>query len=133
VGDAVRLTIPRTRPYYGVARLVVGGLAARLDLSWEDLEDLQVALESVVANDAYAAGGDVTVELAVGAEAMEVLIGPLDGGRLESDLSSEEEAETERVGLRRLLATVVESADVESRDGASWLRLRKPLPRGARA
>ena len=133
MGDAVRLTIPRTRPYYGVARLVVGGLAARLDLSWEDLEDLQVALESVVANDAYAAGGDVTVELAVGADAIEVLIGPIDGGRVESDLASEDDTETERVGLRRLLAAVVESADVEARDGASWLRLRKPLPRGASA
>ncbi len=52
MSEAIRLTIPRTRPYYGVARLVVGGLAARLDLSFEYLEDLHVALESIVGNDA---------------------------------------------------------------------------------
>ena len=44
-----RSRIPHTKPpYHGVARLVVGGLAARLDLSYEDLEDLQLALESVL-------------------------------------------------------------------------------------
>lgn len=130
MSDAVRLTIPRTRPYYGVAHLVVGGVAARLDLSYEYLEDVQVALESVIGNDAYAVGNSVTVEVAVDAGAMEVLIGPIDGGRVAPDLESDATGEGE-IGLKRLLGAVVEAAELERRDGVDWLRLRKPLPRTA--
>ena len=52
MSEIVRLTIPRTRPYYGVARLVVGGVAARLDLGL-GLRLLQTSLarEVVVAGD----------------------------------------------------------------------------------
>jgi anti-sigma regulatory factor (Ser/Thr protein kinase) len=62
--DAIKLTVPRQKSYYGVVRLVVGGLAARLDLSYEYLEDVQLALESLLANDAYAAGGELAIALA---------------------------------------------------------------------
>ena len=40
----IRLKIPHEKPYHGIARLVVGGLAARLDLSYEHLDDLQLSL-----------------------------------------------------------------------------------------
>lgn len=132
MSDAVRLTIPRTRPYYGVARLVVGGVAARLDLSYEYLEDVQVALESVIGNDAYAVGDSVTVEVVVDARMMEMLVGPLDGGRLAPDLERDTSTEGE-IALKRLLGTVLEAAELERRDGADWLRLRKSLPPGATA
>ena len=132
MSDSVRLTIPRTRPYYGVARLVVGGVAARLDLSYEYLEDVQVALDSVIGNDAYAIGHSVTLELVLDSGAMELVVGPLDDARLGPDLEREETEDGE-IGLRRLLGTVVEGAELEQRDGAAWLRLRKPLPGPATA
>ena len=128
MSDFVRLTIPRTRPYYGVARLVVGGVAARLDLSYEYLEDVQVALESVIGNDAYAVGDSVTVELDVDSGSMQMLVGPLDGERIASDLGRGDAGGEGEVGLKRLLGTVVEAAELERRDDADWLRLRKPLP-----
>jgi anti-sigma regulatory factor (Ser/Thr protein kinase) len=130
MSDLVRLTIPRNRPYYGVARLVVGGVAARLDLSYEYLEDVQVALDSVIGNDAYATGDSVTVELVLDAGAMELLVGPLEGDRVGEDLERDDGAGDE-IGLKRLLDTVVDAAELEQRDGAAWLRLRKPLPAGA--
>lgn len=130
MSDAVRLTIPRTRPYYGVARLVIGGVAARLDLSYEYLEDVQVALESIIGNDAYGVDDDVTVEVVVASGALEMRVGPLDRDRVAADLEREDAAEG-AVGLKRLLATVVEAAELERRDGADWLRLRKPLPRAS--
>jgi hypothetical protein len=37
MADRVTLSIPHASPFHGVARLVVGGLAARLDLSYEHL------------------------------------------------------------------------------------------------
>jgi len=65
VTDAIKLKIPHQPPYHGVALLVVGGLAARLDVSYEQLEDLQLALESVLENGGYARTSEVTVELDV--------------------------------------------------------------------
>ena len=130
MNDAIKLTIPHERSYYGVARLVVGGLAARLDFSYESLEDLQVALESVL-DGAYASGDDVTVEVTVAPGAVEMLVGPLDAARLRPDLENEID-ESEGIGLRRLLATLVEDVAVEQLDGADWVRFEKRLMDGER-
>ena len=46
--DEIRLVIPAEQDFHGVARLVLGGVAARLDLSYEQLEDLQTALEALL-------------------------------------------------------------------------------------
>ncbi len=76
VTDTVRLTIPRDERYHGVARLVVGGLAARLAFSYEHLEDINVALDSLLANEAYAAGAQLTIELRVRDEGVELRVRP---------------------------------------------------------
>ena len=51
--DAITLSIPHAKPYHGVARLVVGGLAARLELTYEHLEDLQLALATRARAEGY--------------------------------------------------------------------------------
>jgi hypothetical protein len=120
----IKLTIPDDPRYHGVARLVVGGLAARLDLSYEHLEDLQLALASVLENGGYTVGPEVNVELVVEEGSLELRIGPLNGDALRVDL--ERESETE-IGLGRLLRTVVESVELEERADGQWLRLEKRL------
>jgi anti-sigma regulatory factor (Ser/Thr protein kinase) len=120
----IRLTIPDDPRYHGVARLVVGGLAARLELSYEHLEDLQLALASVLENDGYTVGPEVNVELMVDEGSLDLRIGPLNGETLRADL--EQESETE-IGLGRLLRTVVETVEVEERPEGQWLRLEKRL------
>lgn len=120
--DAITLVIPRDKPFFGVARLVVGGLAARLDLPLEHLEDLHLALESVLEHE-VAAGGDVALEVSVAGDGIGVLVGPLDGARLRDEL--ERESDGNRIGLRRLLTTVVQDVSLVERDGAHWLRLEK--------
>ena len=59
--EVVRLTIPRSEPYHGVASLVVGGLAARLAFSYEHLEDVKLALDSFLSSEEYAAGPVLTI------------------------------------------------------------------------
>ena len=120
----IKLTIPDDPRYHGVARLVVGGLAARLELSYEHLEDLQLALASVLENDGYTVGPEVNVELMVDEGSLDLRIGPLNGETLRADL--EQESETE-IGLGRLLRTVVETVEVEERPEGQWLRLEKRL------
>jgi hypothetical protein len=122
VTDTIKLTIPHQPPYHGVALLVVGGLAARLDLSYENLEDLQLALENLLENGGYVTQPQVTVELHVADAALTMIVGPLDGEAVKAAL---EEDGDERISLGRLLDTLVEDVDLEGRDDGEWLRLDK--------
>jgi hypothetical protein len=123
--DSITLTLPHAQPYHGVARLVVGGLAARLELSYEHLEDLQLALESVLERDGYVQGDRVTVRLYVTPESIVMEIGPLDPAVLRADLEPEA---AEGIPLARLLSTLVEEATLEKGDGGYRLRLEKRVP-----
>jgi hypothetical protein len=118
----IRLKIPHQPPYHGVARLVVGGLAARLDVSYEQLEDLQLALASVLEDDSYVLEPEVTVELGVGEDVLSLAVGPLEGRRLQADLDDNRD---DRIALGRLLGTLVDEVRVEGRGDGDWLRLEK--------
>ena len=130
---AIELRIPNEPPFHGVARLVVGGLAARHSLSYEALEDLQLALVSVLEGDGFTAAEDVCVEMEVSDDAIAMTIGPLHGDVVRAEL----ESSGEELGLGRLLATLVEEAGVEGREDGDWLRLSKRVrgikPAGANA
>ena len=119
----IKLKIPHEERYHGIARLVVGGLAARLDLSYEHLDDLQLALATVLENDGYVIGSDVTVELHVRDDGVSIVIGPLVTSELRANLAKDDET----VSLGRLLSTVVEKVEVEERTDGGWLRLEKEL------
>ena len=100
--DEIRLTMPRQRPYYGVAHLVLGGVASRLDLTVEHLEELELALDGLL--DRRDGGEEVTLTLRV-----------LDGG-LAAELGP---------FSRQLLDAVVDGLVLEERDGGTWIELRK--------
>ena len=120
--QGVELRIPNERPFHGVARLVVGGLAARHNLSYEALEDLQLALVTVLEGDGYAAAAEIRVELDISDDAITMAIGPLNGDAVRADLEQSSDGD---LGLGRLLATLVEDAAVEAREDGDWLRLAK--------
>jgi hypothetical protein len=122
--DSITLTIPHAKPFHSVARLVVGGLAARLELSYEHLEDLQLALESVLASESVK-GEEVTVDLVVDESSVVMRIGPLDPSGLAGDLAPDTGTE---VSLARLLSTLVEEVSVEQGDAGERLRLEKRVP-----
>jgi len=118
--DTVEITIPRERDFSIVAELVIGGIAARHDVTLEVLDDLQLAIASVLEND-EADDGDVRVLLQVGGDGIDVSVGPL-GERTVTELESDP---GETLGLRRLLDTTVDDAIVSRRDGGAWVDLRK--------
>ena len=120
--QGVELRIPNERPFHGVARLVVGGLAARHNLSYEALEDLQLALVTVLEGDGYAAADEIKVELDIADDAITMAIGPLNGDAVRANLEQSSDGD---LGLGRLLATLVEDAAVEAREDGDWLRLAK--------
>jgi hypothetical protein len=120
--DEISLTLPRSRPFYRVAHLVVGGLAVRLDLTFEHLEDIQLALAGLL--DRPGADGDVTVTVRVEGETIRASVGPFADESLRGELESDAGDE---LGLRRLLDTVVDRVEVGEGEGGQWVELTKTV------
>jgi hypothetical protein len=77
--DTVLVEFPATEGYRGVGRLVLGGLASRFELPVDRVEDLLLAVESLLAHGVD--GETVTLRVDAGDEALRVRLGPLaDGG-----------------------------------------------------
>lgn len=119
--DTITLTLPPDREFQRVAHLVLGGLAVRLNLTLEALEDLQLALDGLL--DSGSAEDEVTLELSVVDGAIEASVGPFRARSVQHAL----EAESDGVGLRRVLDTVVDRVEVEERDGGDWVQLTKQI------
>lgn len=118
-GDEIILTIPREEPFHEVAHLVLGGVAARLDLTFESIDDLETALDAVL--ERAAEDGDVTVQLRLADGAIVTRVGPFAADRLRAEL---ERDSPDDVTLRRVLDTVVDSYEL---DAHGWLELTKGL------
>jgi hypothetical protein len=121
-GDEITLTIPRDEPFHEVAQLVLAGFAARLNLTYESLDDLETALEAVL--ERLAGKGDVTVKIRADEGAIRASVGPLAEKSLRAEL---ERDPGEDVTLRRILDTVVDEYEL---DGDGWLELSKRVERG---
>jgi hypothetical protein len=117
--DEFVVTIPREPTFSVVADLVVGGIAARHEFTLDVLDDLQLALDSLL--DHGDDEGEVTVRLRVGERDVSVDVGPISD---ETVAELEREQDT-RLGLRRLLETTVDDVSLAQRDGDVWVELRK--------
>ena len=126
MSDEITLIVPAQEDFRPVVHLVVGGLAVRLDLTIDALEDLQVALDALLS--ARDDDGDVTIRLRIGDSAIHATVGPLPLTVLE-DL----EREGPELGLRRVLETVCETVEIEERNGEAWVELSKQTAAPARA
>jgi hypothetical protein len=114
------ISIPRERPFGTVAELVVGGIAARHDVTLDVLDDLQLALDALL-DKSDADEGEISILLQVEDGTIEMLVGPLPAA-IASDL--DQDAGT-GIDLKRLLEAVVDSVAVRERDGGDWVELRK--------
>jgi anti-sigma regulatory factor (Ser/Thr protein kinase) len=120
VSDVVTLQLPRERDFFGVAHLVLGGLGARFDLTYDVLEDMTTALDELM--DRRESTEEVTLEVCVEGGALTATVGPF-GGRVADELHASDAG----LGLRRVLETVVDGVSVSRRDGAHWVELEKRL------
>jgi hypothetical protein len=116
--DEITLTIPRRPEFRRVASFVLGGLAARLNLTIESLEDIQLALDALLAR-AEGPNGAVTVQLIVREDALVTRVGPLDTGLLD-ELEREPGDE---LGVRRVLDSTVDDVLVDG----DWAVLTKAM------
>ena len=116
--DEITLTLPHDREFHRVAHLVLGGLAVRLELTIEMLEDLQVALAAIL--DRAKGEGDVTVAMSLQDGVLETSVGPVD---LRDELAGDDAG---TLSLRRILGAVVDDVEVDG----DHVRLVKQVSHG---
>ena len=116
--DQITLTLPHEREFHRVAHLVLGGLAVRLELTIETLEDLQLALSAIL--DRATGGGEVTVSMALLDGTLQTSVGPVD---LSEELAGDDDDRT--LSLRRILRAVVDDVQVDG----DYVRLVKKVDR----
>lgn len=128
MNDEIRLVVPAQEDFRPIVHLVVGGLAVRLDLTMDALEDLKVALDALLAH--RDDEGDVEVRVAFDPRAMRASVGPLPAAIL-----GDVERDGHELGLRRVLETVCDTFEIENRNGETWVELSKqtetPTPAGS--
>ena len=118
MSDEVSLVIPADEDFRPIAHLVVSGLALRLDLTYDSLEDVQVAVEALLGlrDDSE----DIVVAIRIADEELGVAVGPLP-----ADAVEELDGEETEFGLRRVLDTVCDAFRVDERDDGCWVELTK--------
>jgi hypothetical protein len=109
--------IPAEEDFRPIAHLVTGGLAMRLDVTYADLEDLQVGIEALLAlrDDA----GELVLSLSADDGVLHASLGPF-----APETVHEEDADG-GLDLRRVLETVCDTHEIEERAGGAWVELTK--------
>lgn len=119
-GDEISLTLPADDAFHSVAHLVLGGLAVRLDLTFENLEDLELAIDTLLERSTD--GNDVTLLVRVLDGELQTIVGPFQAVR--SELESDD---GESLNPRRILDTVCDRVEIVDRDGGQWVELTKRI------
>ena len=122
MADEVTLTLPREPEFQRVAHLVLGGLAVRLNLTIENLEDMQIALDSLLEREDGGKPHAITVRMSPTDTALVTVVGPF-GRELLDEIDRDGGNE---LGLRRVLESTVDEVEV---DGDS-VRLTMRVTRG---
>ncbi len=117
--EEIRLVIPAEEDFRPIAHLVTGGLAMRLDVTYDDLDDLQVGIEALLAlrDDA----DELVVSLSAEDGVLRASLGPFAPGRVHAEESDG------GLDLHRVLETVCDTHEVEERDGGAWVELTKRI------
>lgn len=136
--DTVALSFPRDSRYYAVARLVVGGMAAPLQMSYDALDDLQLAISSLLDHEELATRGagagagdgagidDVHLRLEVDEQRLVAAIGSFATGSLDRAFERSAQQGGE-MGLQRLLDTIVDDVRVSDETDGEWITLTKQV------
>jgi hypothetical protein len=117
--EEIRLVIPAEEDFRPIAHLVTGGLAMRLDVTYDDLEDLQVGIEALLGlrDDA----DELVVSLSADDGLLRATLGPFPPEKVHAADSDG------GLDLHRVLETVCDTYEVEERDGGAWVELTKRI------
>jgi len=121
--ERIELEAPLSRDFQAVVRLIIGGIAERVDFAFEEIDDLQLAVERLLAEAGRV--GSVRMSFEVVNGGIRTRVGPL-SERAVADALKDGVQRPGELTLRRILQTVVDSFGVEeSDDGSIVVRLEK--------
>jgi anti-sigma regulatory factor (Ser/Thr protein kinase) len=121
--ERIDLEAPLSGDFQAVVRLIVGGIAERVDFAFEEIDDLQLAVERLLAEAGTA--GTVRLTFEVGEDRIRTRIGPLNQTKVAEALQDGEMVPGQ-LTLRRILETVVDSFGVDAGEGSGIVvRLEK--------
>jgi hypothetical protein len=121
--ERIDLVAPLSGDFQAVVRLIIGGIAERVDFAFEEIDDLQLAVERLLAEAGTV--GTVRLSFEVGADGIRTRVGPLSEHKVAEALRDGDVMPGE-LTLRRILQTVVDSFGVdEADDGRIVVRLEK--------
>lgn len=72
--EVLTLKMPASRDFVDVARLMVAGLGARMDFTYDDVEDLKIAIEEALGRTTRESGDVVSIEFLVFQDRLEVCL-----------------------------------------------------------
>jgi hypothetical protein len=121
--ERIDLEAPLSVDFQAVVRLIIGGIAERVDFAFEEIDDLQLAVERLLAEAGQV--GTVQLSFEVGQSSIRTRVGPLSEAAVAEALR-DGDAPSGTLTLRRILQTVVDSFGVEDLgNGAIVVRLEK--------
>lgn len=118
-GDRVVLELPASAELRGVASLVLGGIGSRIDLPYEKVDELQLAVLTLLGASEIESA---TIEIVIGDSAVFVKVGPLPLGT------------SSALGLQTVLERLVDTVELARSDDGSdteWMSLELAHPRAA--
>lgn len=121
--ERIDLEAPLSGDFHAVVRLIVGGIAERVDFVFEEIDDLQLAVERLLVEAGTV--GTVRLSFEVGEGSIRARVGPLSERKVAKALK-DGHASPGELTLRRILQIVVDSFGVdEAGDGEIVVRLEK--------
>ena len=123
LNERIELEAPLSGDFHAVVRLIIGGIAERVDFAFEEIDDLQLAVERLLAEAGQV--GSVRLSFEVGDGSIRARVGPLSEAAV-ADALRDGEARPGQLTLRRILQTVVDSFGFDRvDDGGIVVRLEK--------
>jgi hypothetical protein len=121
--ERIELEAPLSGDFQPVIRLIIGGIAERVDFAFEEIDDLQLAVERLLAEAGQI--GSVSLTFEIVEDGIRARVGPLSTSAI-ADALANGEPPPGVLTLRRILQTVVDSFGVETADdGRVVVRLVK--------
>ena len=121
--ERIDLEAPLSGDFMAVVRLIVGGIAERVDFGFEEIDDLQLAVERLLAE--AGTRGTVCLSFEVADDRIRTRVGPLSEAKVAEALR-DGDVPPGRLTLRRILETVVDSFGVDrAAEGGIVVRLDK--------
>lgn len=126
----VELKFPCRPEFVGVARLTILGVASRMKFSYDEVEDVRLAVgEACTTSVEWAerngkGDSDIVLRSEIGQEKLIVDIIDQAGARREDDRAGDTEQESENLGAL-LITLLVDEVNVESKNGGTHVRMVK--------